>query len=117
MKKLAAIWILCIVGGFWFFRLRDMDNEKWWDLYYIWDKGKDVIAAVAILVAVRRVKGLSLFYKTIIPFLVWRVLWEPVKSAAGWEVNNKWENFIFVCLLAFSLLAFLILELKWRKPR
>ncbi len=97
--KYAIAWVVLFLSGFMVFLNVNMDNKIFWTPYFIWDKGKDILAVAAFITFNRR-----LFWKLlpVLCFLIWRILWEPLAKILKVSINNQTAgniSFILLCLV------------------
>jgi hypothetical protein len=111
--KWAATWAIFIIAGIMFFLNVDTEKEMYWMPYFLWDKGKDIIASIAFVCLFKKYKYL---YLPILIFLIIRFLWEPVSSIFHLSINNRIAgNVLFGLLILVILITYLKEQSKWQK--
>ena len=118
MKKWVAAWIVFVLIGLMFFNNVDLQNDsRYWMPYFVWDKGKDVIALLAFMGLFRRNRGLLLKLLPTLIYLILRLVWEPLSKAIGVSINDSRANNVFFCLLALVYILIFLNESKWRSSK
>lgn len=89
-------------------------NTWWYEYYYLWDKGKDLLIFIALFYAVN--KKMKTAIKPVIFFSSARFLWQIISSTADKDINNIIAiDYLFITL-AFICSWICIKELiKWHK--
>lgn len=107
----SIMWYL--LGLLLFYHMADFSNPVWGHLYYVWDKGKDVLLLVALA-------GLAPKHrKQILPVIIFsiiRLLWE----VAAWLINqningSKVIDYLFLLCLVVYLWPFIKESKEWQK--
>lgn len=88
-------------------------NNGWYEYYYLWDKGKDVLLLLALYSVAGRFKWAVM---PVIIFSIVRFVWQIISSITGWNINNvQAVGWLFI-ILAFPCSFLLLKELfKWHK--
>lgn len=97
----AAIAIL-ITGFLAFYSMATFEVEWWKSVYYLWDKGKDVLLCYALWQVSKKKYGdiaKPAFYFTLVRFG-----WEIISKATGIDINNcKWVGAFFILISIYVL--------------
>lgn len=109
MIAAAIAWYL--IGLIVFYTFGQLSVDYWHDLYFIWDKAKDVFFLGAIYQLVR---GRTVKYVLI--FSIIRLIWEIFSSISGVSINNEKSVGVLFLILAIICLVILLSEYtKWQK--
>jgi len=110
MIKLAAMFYF--IGLICFYHMADFTKQDWAQIYYLWDKCKDVFFSGVIYFCIPK-KGKM--FKTIFYFCLIRFIWE----LAAWMLNSNINNsraidFIFLIFLGIWIYQ---LILEWQRSK
>lgn len=89
-------------------------NTGWHDVYYIWDKGKDLLLFIGIYYLIPRSQRNIIV--PIIWFSVIRFIWQIVSTLTGLNINNT-EAVGWLFIGAAGVCSYLMLKgfKEWRK--
>lgn len=86
----------------------------WHDLYYLWDKAKDLLLFIAIFFLVH--KKVRWAIKPIIVFSSIRLIWQIISSLTGLNINNtKIVGWLFIAAATISDYLFIKGLIKWQR--
>lgn len=106
MKSAIVFYIL---GLFVFYFIADYQYKEWKEIYYLWDKTKDVILWVA---AYQLLKRLRPYLLPVVIFSIIRVLWDLTAWIISEDINNtKVIDWLFI-LLPLSIIWIYLNELR-----
>lgn len=112
------VWVKISIGWFLFGLLvfyhdAIFDMNIWAEMYYVWDKSKDVFLLMALWKCLRKLRS------SILPLLIFsiiRLVWDLIAYCINENINNELivNNLFGVCLVVY--LVMIIKELlEWRK--
>ena len=109
MIALSLIWYL--LGLIVFYTFGQIGIDYWAEIYYVWDKAKDVLFIWAIY---QLIKGKAFLWVLI--FSIIRFVWEIFSLILGTSVNNEKAVAALFLILSILCLAILLRDVsKWRK--
>ena len=113
MKWLKFFLIWFLIGMTVFYHLADFSQPVWSHIYYVWDKGKDVLVMAALIAVAPRFKK---FVLPIFIFSIIRFLWEVASWVIQADINNsKVIDYLFLLCLAVYLWIFTNEWKEWQK--
>ena len=115
-KLVNASVIVLLSGLLLFFAFADFNNPEWWPIYWMWDKGKDLLFFASIYVLTTGILKKVFLY--ILAFLTIRFLWEVAAKIFGQDINNiiAVDLLFYLCLTIIVLISFKDLY-QWVKQK
>lgn len=108
-----AVSLAVYVIGLLIFYVWGIFNQGWYEYYYLWDKGKDLLIFIALFQPDKRLKT------AIVPVIVFsliRFLWQLISSVTGLDINTpKITDYLFTLLALVCSYLTLKELLKWHK--
>ena len=107
----SIMWYL--LGLLLFYHMADFGKPFWGHLYYVWDKGKDVLLLVTLAGLAPRHR------KQILPVIIFsiiRFLWEVATWIISTDINgSRVIDYLFLLCLAAYLWPFIKESKEWQK--
>lgn len=91
-------------------------NQGWYEYYYLWDKGKDLLFFIGIHCLIENRYKWAV--KPVIFFSIIRFVWQIISSITEWNINNvKIVGWLFIVLALIC--SFLTLKelIKWHRQK
>lgn len=86
--------------------------QHWADVYYIWDKSKDVLLMLVILYLIPRHRILPTAF--VFVYTILRLLWEIVSIIIQADINTHWGANILFLIMAVCLAIYLLIDIRKR---
>lgn len=113
MKWLQLFLIWFLIGMTVFYHMADFSQPVWSHIYYLWDKGKDVLIMAALIALAPRLKK---FVLPVFVFSIIRFLWEVAAWVINEDINNsKVIDYLFLLCLGVYLWIFIKESKEWQK--